>query len=86
MRWVHTSLPAAQVEALSKQAGVSLVVAELLVRAGRAESAGSFLRPVLAGLADPFLLPNVAAAADRLRAAIAARERIIVLATTMSMA
>jgi single-stranded-DNA-specific exonuclease len=79
MRWVHTSLPAAQVEALSKQAGVSLVVAELLVRAGRAESAGPFLRPVLAGLADPFLLPNVAAAADRLRAAIAARERIIVL-------
>jgi single-stranded-DNA-specific exonuclease len=79
MRWIHTPLPAAQIEALSKRAGVSLVVAELLLRGGLAESAGRFLKPALADLADPFLVPNLAAAADRLRAAIAAREAIVVL-------
>jgi single-stranded-DNA-specific exonuclease len=79
MRWIHTPLPVGQIEALSKKAGVSLVVAELLARGGRADSAETFLRPALAGLADPFLLPQVSAAADRLRAAIAARERIMVL-------
>ena len=79
MRWIHTPLPAAQIEALSKRAGVGLVVAELLLRGGLAESAGRFLKPALADLADPFLVPNLAAAADRLRAAIAAREAIVVL-------
>ncbi len=81
MRWTHTPLPAAEVETLSKHAGVSRVLAELLLRAGLTEGAAAteFLQPALAALRDPFLLKNLEAAATRLRAAIAAREEIVIL-------
>lgn len=81
MRWTHSPLPAAEVEALSKRAGVSRVLAELLLRAGLrdGDAAASFLQPALAGLNDPFLLKNLEAAATRLRTAIAQREQIVVL-------
>jgi len=81
MRWTHTPLPAAEVEALSKRAGVSRVLAELLLRAGQADgdAAGAFLQPALASLHDPFLLHHLEAAASRLRQAIAAREQVVVL-------
>lgn len=81
MRWTHTPLPAAEVEVLSKRAGVSRVLAELLLRAGLGETAAAadFLQPALARLNDPFLLRNLEAAATRLRQAIAAREAIVVL-------
>jgi single-stranded-DNA-specific exonuclease len=81
MRWTHTPPPAEEVEALSKHAGVSRVLAELLLRAGLRdqETANAFLQPALAGLEDPFLLRNLEAAATRLRQAIAQREQIVVL-------
>jgi len=81
MRWIHTPLPVAEVEALSKREGVSLVLAELLLHAGLGEAgaAEQFLRPVLAALADPFLLRNLEAAVDRLCRAIAGREAVTVL-------
>jgi single-stranded-DNA-specific exonuclease len=81
MRWTHTPLPDAEVEALSKRAGVSRVLAELLLRAGLADgdAAAAFLQPALAGLNDPFLLHNLEAAATRLRRAIAEREQVVVL-------
>ena len=81
MRWTHTPRPAEHVEALSKQAGVSRVLAELLLRAGLAEpqAAMEFLQPALAALRDPFLLRNLEAAATRLRAAVMAREEIVIL-------
>lgn len=79
MRWIHRPLPASEVEALSKQAGVSLVLAELLLRSGRQRDAVQFLRPALASLGDPFLLPNLAEAVERLRAAIQRRESVVVL-------
>ncbi len=81
MRWTHTPLPAAEVEALSKRAGVSRVLAELLLRTGLrdADNAAGFLQPALAGLNDPFLLRNLDLAATRLRQAIAQREQIVVL-------
>lgn len=81
MRWTHTSLSADEIEALSKRAGVSRVLAELLLRGGMKdhETAAAFLQPALAGLNDPFLLKNLEAAATRLRAAIAQREQIVVL-------
>src|SRR5581483_6323630 len=81
MRWSHTPLPADDIEALSKRAGVSRVLAELLLRAGQrdADAAAGFLQPALAGLNDPFLLRNLEAAATRLRQAIAAREQVVVL-------
>ena len=81
MRWTHTPLPAAEVEALSKSAGVSRVLAELLLRAGQtsAEAAAEFLQPALAALRDPFLLRNLESAASRLRTAIANRDEIAIL-------
>jgi single-stranded-DNA-specific exonuclease len=81
MLWTHTPLPADQVEALSKRAGVSRVLAELLLRAGccDADRAAGFLQPALAGLNDPFLLRNIETAASRLRQAIAQREQVVVL-------
>jgi single-stranded-DNA-specific exonuclease len=81
MRWTHTPSPAEEVEAMSQQAGVSRVLAELLLRAGLRDgaAAGEFLQPALAGINDPFLLRNLGAAAARLRRAIAQREEIVVL-------
>jgi len=81
MRWIHTPLPAADIEALSKREAVSLVLAELLLRAGLSEAGATeeFLRPLLAGIGDPFLLRNLEAAAVRLAAAIAGREPVTVL-------
>jgi single-stranded-DNA-specific exonuclease len=81
MRWVHTPLPAEQIDTLSRQAGVSPVLAELLCRSGITcqAVAAKFLHPNLSELNDPFLLANVEAGATRLRQAIAAREEIVVL-------
>lgn len=80
MRWTYQAVPDADVGALSRAAGVSPVLAELLLRNGVAPAeAGIFLRPALAGLGDPFLLRNLEAAATRLRQAIAQRESIVVL-------
>jgi single-stranded-DNA-specific exonuclease len=81
MRWTHTPLPADEVERLSKQAGVSRVLAELLLRVGLTDAATAteFLQPALAALRDPFLLKNLEAAATRLRSAIAARDDIVIL-------
>jgi single-stranded-DNA-specific exonuclease len=81
MRWIHTPIPSDEVEALSKRAGVSRVLAELLLRAGLrdGDTANAFLQPALAGLNDPFLLRNLEEAATRLRQAIAQREQVVVL-------
>ncbi len=80
MRWNYQPLPAAEIEARRQRTGVSPVLAELLARAGLTEAKeAQFLQPALAGLADPFLVPNLATAASRLRAAIAGGEDVTVL-------
>src|SRR5204863_9888432 len=54
-------------------------IAELLKRKGFscADDVGAFLQPRLRSLTDPFLLPNMAAAVERILAAIDRRERIV---------
>lgn len=81
MRWTHTPIPEEEIEALSKSAGVSRVLSELLCRAGLREpcACAAFLAPALASLNDPFLLRNLDAAATRLRQAIARQESVVVL-------
>ncbi len=81
MRWNHHPPAPATVAALNHAAGVSPVLATLLLRQGATDvgSVTRFLRPALAELGDPFLLANLQDAAIRLRAAIAAREEIVVL-------
>ncbi|MCF3649495.1 single-stranded-DNA-specific exonuclease RecJ [Synoicihabitans lomoniglobus] len=81
MRWTYTPPPADEVGALSRSAGVSPVLAELLWRRDilSDEAAQSFLRPALAELGDPFLLANLEAATARLSTAISNRESVAVL-------
>ena len=81
MRWTHTSFPPEEVGKLARDTGVSAVLAELLMRSGlraRKETA-KFLNPALSELNDPFLIHNLDLAASRLRAAIAAKDQIVVL-------
>ena len=58
--------------------GIARFAAELLLRRGVscAEDAEPFLTPRLKSLRDPFLLPNMAAAVERILAALDRRERI----------
>lgn len=81
MRWTHTPFLPDEVEALSKSAGVSRVLAECLLRGGQCEAGlmAAFLEPTLSALHDPFLLRNLDAAATRLRQAIANQENVVVL-------
>ena len=81
MLWTYQPFPADEVGALSRHAGVSPVLAELLLRQGLGDpaKAGRFLHPALSELEDPFRVTNVEPAATRLRQAIAQREEIAVL-------
>jgi single-stranded-DNA-specific exonuclease len=81
MRWNYTPVHAESVADLAHAAGTTPAVAELLLRAGLAESVAAtrFLQPALATLGDPFLLVNLEAAVDRLLRALRAKERVVVL-------
>ncbi len=65
---------------LERELGLSPVVARLLAIRGHhdPELADRFLRPALSHLHDPWLMTDLAAAVDRLLAAAARRERIVV--------
>ncbi len=69
-----------RIAALERAAGVSAVVARLLICRGvdDAARAREFLDPKLSQLRDPSELPGVPAAVERIARAIAARERVIV--------
>ena len=78
-RWIlPPPIDPAQVARLARELGVARFVAELLVRRGLPESANAarFLQPQLKTLGDPFALPNMAAAVERILAAIDRGERI----------
>jgi single-stranded-DNA-specific exonuclease len=81
MRWNYTPVHAATAVELARSLNTTAVVAELLMRNGLAECgpAGLFLQPALATLGDPFLLANLAAAADRLLIALRENQRVAVL-------
>ncbi len=81
MHWSYTPVAPEEIDALSKCAGVSPTLAELLLRGGLRDPdrIGEFLECALAGLNDPFLVRNVDLAATRLREAIARQENIVVL-------
>ncbi|KXU34174.1 single-stranded-DNA-specific exonuclease RecJ [Cephaloticoccus capnophilus] len=82
MLWTYTPPSAGQVEALtSASGGLSRVLAELLLRHRLADRAAvtQFLHPRLATLADPFVVPQLKRAAERLHRAIERREQVVVL-------
>jgi single-stranded-DNA-specific exonuclease len=80
IRWVFPkTVDDAVVRDLSRDLGVARFAAELLVRrgVGTAAEAELFLTPRLKTLSDPFLLPNMAAAVERILAGIDRGERIV---------
>ncbi|MFA5907543.1 MAG: single-stranded-DNA-specific exonuclease RecJ [Vicinamibacterales bacterium] len=78
--WNTRPHDAAQALELTRVLGVSPVTARLLAIRGltNPDDAARFLKPSLDQLLDPFLLTDVGKAADRLLAAIAAKERIAI--------
>lgn len=79
-RWRIHSHAAERIAALERSAGVSAVVARLLICRGLEDplAVRNFLEPKLSQLRDPGELPGINAAADRIWRAVAARERITV--------
>jgi single-stranded-DNA-specific exonuclease len=79
-RWLIPTTDAAALSAgLARELNMPLPIAGLLSQRGFADpgAAHAFLNPKLGGLSDPFLLPQMDAAVDRLLAALARRERIV---------
>src|SRR6478672_12402007 len=79
-RWRFQPHDADRITRLEQAAGVSPIVAQLLISRGvyDADAARIFLDAKLTGLRDPDLLPGAADAADRIYAAIQARRKIVV--------
>jgi single-stranded-DNA-specific exonuclease len=67
-RWSLASSQAVRAESLAATLQIPRLLAQCLVNRGLSEPAkvSSFLQPRLRELADPFLIPNMAAAVDRL--------------------
>ncbi|HEX8295618.1 MAG TPA: single-stranded-DNA-specific exonuclease RecJ [Chthoniobacteraceae bacterium] len=80
LRWIFPdAVDADQVRRLIQELRVSPFASELLVRRGFAapEDAERFLNPRLKSLADPFLLPQMSAAVERILTALDRGERIV---------
>ena len=79
-RWIFTPPSPLAVRALVEEIRVSPFFAQVLLNRGyiTPDSARAFLHPQLRNLADPFLLPDMSAAVDRLRQAIAHKEKIVI--------
>jgi single-stranded-DNA-specific exonuclease len=79
-RWHIRSHDPVSIAALQRAAGVPDVVAQLLICRGITDpsKARSFLDPKLTDLYDPETLPGCAAAARRIHAAVADRQRIVI--------
>lgn len=79
-RWITPAPPDVRVcRELAEQLGLPHFVAALLCRRGfgDVEAASRFLAPRLKTLSDPFLLPNMAAAVERILSALDRGERIV---------
>ncbi len=80
-RWSIASWNAALTGALAKQGGISELLAQCLINRGleETESIESFLDPRLKRLSDPFLVPDLQSAVERLWKARELREPVVVL-------
>ncbi len=79
MRWSFSNPDAGQVEALCAEARVSPIVARLLALRGvTAANAANFLSPSLDHLHSPYLMRGMTTAVERLSAAIANKEGILI--------
>ena len=80
VRWRSIEVDEPTAQRIADTAGVPLSIARLLVARGIAEpdAVETFLNPRLSDMRDPFLLPDVRPAADRISKAIAAGELLTV--------
>ena len=80
MRWKLRQAEEAAVFQLSAEAGLSPLIARMLVARGvrNAEEARAYLSPQLSHLHSPFLMSGMKAAVERLEAAIAGKEKILI--------
>jgi len=69
-----------KIEEISKELGISNIVSELLISRGYTtpESAYKFLNPKIDALHDPFLIPNMGLAVNRIERAIKSQEKILI--------
>jgi single-stranded-DNA-specific exonuclease len=78
-RWSFSQPDAAQVESLRAEAGISPIVARLLALRGIApQDASAFLSPTLEQLHSPYRMRGMREAVERLSAAIANKEGILI--------
>lgn len=79
-QWLTEPGDAALAQGLASQTGLPLAACQVLVTRGFAEpgAVDAWLQPRLSRLTDPFLLPNMAAAAQRLAAAVQSQETVLV--------
>lgn len=79
-RWMLAPSDAERTATLAREMGVSALLAQTLINRdfGEPEAARSFLSPRLRELADPFELPAMAVAVDRLLAAREAGEQVVI--------
>jgi single-stranded-DNA-specific exonuclease len=79
-RWHIRSHDPARIASLQRAAGVPDVVAQLLICRGITDpaKARSFLDPKLSDLYDPEMLPGCREAAQRIHAAVQAKQRIVI--------
>ncbi|TVR47922.1 MAG: single-stranded-DNA-specific exonuclease RecJ [Puniceicoccaceae bacterium] len=80
MLWSYSPAPPSTIRTLSRRLKVSPLLAELLWKAGiRDADAGTrFLHPRLADLRNPFLIPHLETAVERLQQAIAGGQSVVV--------
>jgi single-stranded-DNA-specific exonuclease len=79
-RWVVTNPEPALSRSLARTLGLPPALAQVLINRGYRDPApaSEFLHPRLQNLRDPFELPHMAAAVDRVLSAIEKRERIVI--------
>ena len=79
-RWVSPEPQPKLADRIAHECNLSPVTAQVLVNRGirDPETADRFLKPSLSQLEDPSLLSGISEAADRIRAAVAAHERILI--------
>ncbi|MDA1183083.1 MAG: single-stranded-DNA-specific exonuclease RecJ [Acidobacteria bacterium] len=78
--WDTATYDAASADLLTRELGVSAIIARLLCIRGLddPDRAGRFLSPSLSDLHDPFQLTDMALAIERIQSAVANRERIAI--------
>src|SRR5208282_4048459 len=79
-RWVIAKPEPALAQALAGELHLAVPLAQVLINRGQgdADQASQFLNPQLRQLGDPFDLPDMSAAVDRILAAIERKERITI--------